>query len=224
MCTPVREITLKSYEEINLAQEVSENDPFTLERYQQFFHYFPSNAQAVLDVGCNTGRGGKVLKELQQDLEIVGLDCVENRLARISRDVYCRTICSYSTNIASEDSAFDVVVAGEFVEHLFPQDVTQTLCEFYRILRPGGRLLLTTPNPNYLLLLLTGRSVLGGAHVSQHYPKELKKQLEETGFSNLKILGSGKVSRYLGEKFPLLFAYGSYLVIADKLSLKRSST
>jgi hypothetical protein len=45
---------------------------------------------------------------------------------------------------------------------------------------------------------------------------ELKKELETIGFTNVKILGSGKVSRIVGEKFPIFNVYGSYLVIADK--------
>jgi hypothetical protein len=82
-------------------------------------------------------------------------------------------------------------------------------------MKPEGRLLLTTPNPNYLLLKLTGRSVLGGAHVSQHYPADLIEILKEIGFCEVKVLGSGKVSRFLGQYFPCLRMYGSYLVIAN---------
>jgi 2-polyprenyl-3-methyl-5-hydroxy-6-metoxy-1,4-benzoquinol methylase len=207
---------MTTYEEINAAQEISETDSFTLDRYRQFFKHFPENAKSVLDVGCNTGRGGTVLKGLNTSLEIVGLDCVTNRIERIPTEIYARTICSYSTDINSQNSSFDVVVAGEFIEHLYPVDIAKTLQEFFRVLRIGGRLLLTTPNPNYLRLLLTGKSVLGGAHVSQHYPQDLKQVLETVGFENIKTVGSGKMSRLINEKFPLLFIFGSYLVVADK--------
>jgi hypothetical protein len=37
------------------------------------------------------------------------------------------------------------------------------------------------------------------------------------GFSHIRLRGSGRVSRHLGERFPLLAAYGSYLVTADKI-------
>jgi len=207
---------MKSYEDLNLEQEVSERDPFTLERYEQFFHHFPKHLKTVLDVGCNTGRGGKIIKELNSNLLLTGLDCVQSRLDQLDPETYAQTICSYSTNINTKDNSFDVVVAGEFIEHLYPYDILPTLQEFYRVIRPGGRLLLTTPNPNYIKLKITGGSVLGGAHVSQHYPADLKKELEAIGFENIKLLGSGKVSRFLGEKFPLLSLYGSYLTIADK--------
>ncbi|MEQ8541756.1 MAG: methyltransferase domain-containing protein [Coleofasciculus sp. D1-CHI-01] len=207
---------MRNYEELNIAQEVSETDPFTRERYKQFYCHFPDDVQTVIDIGCNTGRGGQILKELNPSLKVVGLDCVASRLAKISPDIYVNTICSYSSNIESPDFSFDVVVAGEFIEHIYPDEVLSTLQEFYRILKPAGRLLLTTPNPNYLRLKLTGGSVLGGAHVSQHYSTDLKQQLESVGFVNVEITGSGKVTRILGEKFPILSLYGSYLVIATK--------
>lgn len=206
---------MKSYEQMNILQELSEADPFTLERYRQFFDHFPNHAKSVLDVGCNTGRGGSVFKELNPQVELVGLDCLQSRLEKIPKNIYIQTICAYSTNIPSK-KLFDVVVAGEFIEHIYSADVTQTLKEFYKVIRPGGRLLLTTPNPNYLLLKLTGRSVLGEAHVSQHYPADLKEKLERVGFVNVKFYGSGKVSRILGEKFPFLALYGSYLTVTDK--------
>lgn len=207
---------MKNYKEINRAQKGSETDSFTLERYRQFYRYFPEQVKTVLDVGCNTGRGGNILKKLNPHLKLVGLDCVDSHLAKIPQEVYYSTICSYSTNIDAPDLSFDVVVSGEFIEHIYPDEVLKTLQEFYRIIRPGGRLLLTTPNPNYLRLKLTGGSVLGGAHVSQHYPADLKQQLKSVGFVNVELRGSGKMTRILGETLPILAFYGSYLTIADR--------
>jgi hypothetical protein len=48
--------------EANRSQEVSESDSFTADRYRQFYRHLPVHAKTVLDVGCNTGRGGAVLK------------------------------------------------------------------------------------------------------------------------------------------------------------------
>jgi ubiquinone/menaquinone biosynthesis C-methylase UbiE len=206
----------RDYQKLNQAQEVSETDPFTVDRYKQFFRHFPKRVNVVLDVGCNTGRGGKILKELDRHLKIIGLDCLDSRLERIPLDIYEQKICSYSTDISLADGSVDVILAGEFIEHLYTDDVVKTLTEFYRLLKPEGRLLLTTPNPNYIRLKLTGKTVLGGAHVSQHYPSELKRQLAQIGFVNITILGSGKMSPLLGENFPFLTMYGSYLVVADR--------
>ncbi len=207
---------MQSYESLNEVCVTSETDPFTEERYRQFYRFLPKEVSTVLDVGCNTGRGGRILKALNPNLQIVGLECVKARLERLPQEVYTRTICGYSTEIPAEDNSFDAIIAGEFIEHLYTQDVDKTLAEMFRTLKIGGRLLLTTPNPNDIKLRLRKQSVLGGAHVSQHFPDALKIKLKMMGYSNVKIYGSGKTSRYLGNAFPLLNLYGSYLAIADK--------
>jgi ubiquinone/menaquinone biosynthesis C-methylase UbiE len=205
----------QKYEVQNSQQEVSEYDPFTLERYEQFFKFFPKEAIKVLDIGCNTGRGGLRLKELNSNLMLLGLDCVQARLDALPK-CYAQGVYGLSTDIPIEDRSVDVIVAGEFLEHLYPADVDKTLCEFQRVLKIGGRLLLTTPNPNYIRSKLSGRSVFDVSHLTQHFPKILQLRLQMHGFSGVKIYGSGKVSRYFGWHFPLMTAYGSYLVLANK--------
>ena len=173
-------------------------------------------ASRVLDIGCNTGRGGQVLKSLNDGLMIYGLDAVKDRLERLPAGIYQYGIHGLSTEIPVKDESYDVVVAGEFIEHIYHRDVEKTLEEIFRVLKIGGRLLLTTPNPNDLKSRLRGQSVLGGAHVSQHFPDALKCRLKMIGFANVHTYGSGKVSRYLGSRFPILSIYGSYLSRCDK--------
>lgn len=205
----------KNYEALNLTQPESEHDPFTEDRYRQFYRFFPKGARSVLDIGCNTGRGGSALKELDGNLKLYGLDAVRDRLDRLPKNVYEQGVHGYSTKIPNEDGTYDTVVAGEFIEHIYQADVDHTLGEIFRVLKIGGRLLLTTPNPGDIKRKLRGHSILGGAHVSQHFPDTLKLKLRMAGFSRVRIYGSGKVSRHVGSRFPL-FIYGSYLAMGDK--------
>jgi ubiquinone/menaquinone biosynthesis C-methylase UbiE len=205
----------EKYEVQNAQQDVSEHDPFTRERYDQFFRFFPKEAVKILDVGCNTGRGGLRLKELNPNLTLLGLDCVQERLDALP-ECYSQGVYGLSTDIPIEDQSVDVIVAGELLEHLYPADVDKTLCEFQRILKIGGRLLLTTPNPHYIRSKLRGTSVYGISHLTQHFPKVLRFRLQMHGFSGVQIYGSGKVSRHVGWYFPLMAVYGSYLVVANK--------
>ena len=207
----------EKYEVQNIQQFDSESDPFTLERYKQFSRFLPQTTREVkiLDIGCNTGRGGQRLKELKPSITLCGLDCVQARLATLPSS-YAERVYGLSTQIPTEDLYFDGIVAGEFIEHLYPADVDKTLCEFNRVLKIGGKLLLTTPNPNYLKSKILGQSVYGVSHLTQHFPKILKHRLLMHGFSQVRIYGSGKMSRYLGWHFPILSAYGSYLAIATK--------
>lgn len=204
------------YKELNIAQKVSETDPFTIERYRQFQKFFPAQTVRILDIGCNTGRGGAELKRINPGYVICGIDIVQERLNQLPGDVYDEVILGSASDIPSEDNAFDAVVAGEFIEHLYAQDVMKTIAEVFRVLKIGGRFLLTTPNPNALKLRLRGLSMLGGSHVSQHFPRLLKTQLMMMGFSRVKLFGSGRATRYFGYHFPVLSVYGSYLAVGTK--------
>jgi ubiquinone/menaquinone biosynthesis C-methylase UbiE len=210
-------MSMLSYEELNLQQEVIERDPFTEERYRQFYSFFPTNTCTVLDIGCGTGRGGQVLKSLNGKLKISGLDCATDRLERLPKKVYEQSIYSLSTHIFCEDRTFDVVVAGKFIEHIYPIDVDKTLTEIFRVLKVGGRLLLTARNPLDIRKRIYRESILDNdAHLSQHFHDTLSLKLKMMGFASVKVYGSGNVTRYLGYYFPWLHVYGSYLVIADK--------
>jgi SAM-dependent methyltransferase len=202
--------------ELNRGQKVSEIDPFTEGRYKQFVRHMPPDAHDILDVGCNTGRGGIVMKALRPSLRVTGLDCIPERVQALDPNIYDAKICDFTQSISWPSDSFDAVVAGEFIEHLPPDQVDATLCEFFRLLRLRGLLLLTTPNPRYFRHFLEKTSVLGGAHISQHYISSLRRRLAAVGFSAITIRGSGRVSSVLGEHIPLRAVYGSYLALASK--------
>ncbi|MGH2870712.1 MAG: class I SAM-dependent methyltransferase, partial [Solirubrobacteraceae bacterium] len=52
--------------------------------------------------------------------------------------------CNLEEGIPYPDDSFDVVSAGEVIEHIYDPD--RLLREARRILRPGGHVVLTTPN------------------------------------------------------------------------------
>ena len=204
-----------NYELLNETQLESEEDSFTEDRYRQFYRFLPSGARSVLDIGCNTGKGGSALKAAGPHLSLHGLDAVKDRIDRLPPSIYANGIHGSATAIPWSDNTFDAIVSGEFIEHLYAADVDRTLHEMFRSLRLRGRALLTTPNPGSLKLKMKGLSVLNDWHVSQHFPSVLKLRMQMAGFSRVRILGSGKASRYLGAYAPL-FAYGSFLIMGDK--------
>ncbi len=140
---------------------------------------------------------------------------MSDRLNRLPENVYEVGVHGYSTNIQNADETYDVVIACEFIEHIYQTHVDRPLGEIFRMLKIGGSFLLTTPNPEDIKRKLRGRSILSGPHVSQHFADTLKLKLRMAGFSRVKVYGSGKTSRYIGSHFPLLI-YGSYLAIGDK--------
>jgi hypothetical protein len=131
---------LDKYAAQNLDQVISESDPFPLERYIQFHRFLPKHARTILNVGANTGRGGQQLVDLEPNHELTALDCVQSRLDVLPK-CYRAAICGLLT-----------------------------LCELQRVLKLRGRLLMTTPNPGYLRLWLSGGTVYTVSHLTQHWP------------------------------------------------------
>ncbi len=85
------------------------------------------------------------------------------------------------------DAAFDAIALIELVEHL--RDPRSLLEECRRILRPGGIVMITTPNAASLTARAMGArwgvfSLAGmGGHVSFFNPRSLEGLAERTGFA-----------------------------------------
>ena len=183
------------YELDNREHEGATEDAFTIERNAQFARRLPSLSGRVLDVGCANGRGGAHLKALRPQIVLCGLDCVTERVAALP-EAYDERMHGTTTDLPFEDQSFDAIVAGEFLEHLYPHDIDATLCEFQRVLKVGGRLLMTTPHPTCFQNRFRGRTAYTFSHLTQHHPRRLSERLEMHGFARVKRRGSGKASRW----------------------------
>lgn len=93
------------------------------------------------------------------------------------------------------DEEFQVVLCCEIIEHL-TEDPTAMLAEIHRVLKPGGYLVLTTPNIlslNYLLTLARGRNILHpysgygvyGRHQREYTLSELTDLVSGCGYEIL---------------------------------------
>ena len=98
------------------------------------------------------------------------------------------------------DESADIVLAGEIIEHIV--DTESFLREIRRLLRPGGALVLSTPNIlwwKHRLALLAGRypdaldyrTRYGDdfGHVRIFTPQLMRELLEETGFADVEVVG-----------------------------------
>jgi 2-polyprenyl-3-methyl-5-hydroxy-6-metoxy-1,4-benzoquinol methylase len=203
------------YYDENLQQSWSENDSFTKERYQQFCEYI-KDGQTVLDIGCNTGRGGVTLKLNNPSLKIYGVELIKERTEKIPTGVYIEVFNESIIESNCNGVKFDVIVAGEVIEHI-PSDLfIDMLHNCKNLLNEHGVILFTTPNPNSFLVKLGRRAVFNDpSHVNIMAISEFKKIVSSCGLQTKSIKGSGKVSRHLGYSFPMFF-YGSYLSVLQK--------
>ena len=96
----------------------------------------------ILDVGCGRGTLGR---RLGKSTGMFGLDISELAVAK-AREVYedARRVNLDEDNIPFERGSFDVAVMLDVIEQVL--DPRAALAKVCSILKPGGQLILTTPN------------------------------------------------------------------------------
>ena len=103
------------------------------------------NPVKLLDIGCYDGRIGVILKEkLGKQCEAYGIDIAKNTVKLARQKGINAKVCNITEGINFEDNMFDYIFAGEIIEHV--QDTDFFMREVKRILKPGGILIITTPN------------------------------------------------------------------------------
>jgi SAM-dependent methyltransferase len=167
--------------------------------------------KSILEIGCAAGEGGPVLAPGNR---LVGLDVVEDYVRRLGRD-YAGRVAASAVHLPFGEGRFDGLFAAEFIEHLGEADGAVFLREAARVLRRGGLLLLTTPNPSYWRTRLFNIRISGGPHLKVYPPVELERSLVAAGFEIAGRRGLGRMAFLLGQRFPLV-CYGDYGVVARR--------
>jgi 2-polyprenyl-3-methyl-5-hydroxy-6-metoxy-1,4-benzoquinol methylase len=142
----------------------------------------------VLDVGCSSGYLARRL--VDRGATVVGNDTDERAAAE------ARTICEQvlvgdveSIELPFPEHSFDVVLCGDVIEHL--RDPKSFFERVRPLLRPGGRLVLTTPNvANWAMRLgllagrwrYTDRGILDRTHTHFFTKKTLAETLDRAGY------------------------------------------
>lgn len=145
----------------------------------------PYCAQAVvLEAGCGEGYGADLLAGTAG--RVVALDCDAATIAHVARR-YPRVNALVGNLVALplRPSTVDAVVSLQVIEHLWEQQRFPAECA--RVLRPDGRLLLSTPNR---LTFSPGRDhPLNPFHTRELAPTELVELLGAAGFDVEQLRG-----------------------------------
>jgi ubiquinone/menaquinone biosynthesis C-methylase UbiE len=99
----------------------------------------------VLDIGCGTGSGSVLIKQLHPEAEVVGLDPDPKALARARRKaeragVAVRFDQGFADELPYPAARFDRVVSSFMLHHLDAGEKRLALAEARRVLVPGGSL------------------------------------------------------------------------------------
>ena len=136
----------------------------------------------LLDVGAATGFF--VEQARATGWEAIGVEPSEWAAAYARNELGVDVRSGTLESLQFPDETFDVVTMWEVIEHL--PDPRTTLGEVRRILRPGGRLVLSTPDAGSLAARLSGRRWLGWRKVPEHVfffdRANLDRLLGQSGF------------------------------------------
>jgi 2-polyprenyl-3-methyl-5-hydroxy-6-metoxy-1,4-benzoquinol methylase len=138
----------------------------------------------ALDVGCREGIQTKWLES--KGYEVTSIDIVK---------IYhnCQ-IVDIDKGLPFKDNSFDLVWSSEVIEHLI--DPQKSIDEFKRVLKSGGKIILTTPNSYFWIYKI--------AKIFGKTPKDLQNQTHRHFFSEKdirKIESNVNITGY----FPYMF-------------------
>lgn len=129
----------------------------------------------ILDIGSNNN----IFFDEIKNNNTFGIDKFIDKEMRMSRE-QGKIICCDAHEMSIKDGVFDCITAGGLIEHL--EHPKKFLSESYRVLKPGGLLLITTPNKNSWWNMLTG-AYNHKFHKNIFTKKSIENILESEGFS-----------------------------------------
>jgi len=187
----------------------------------------------VLDVGCSSGYLARPLAARGNTIVGIELDADAARDA----EAYCERVLVgdvETMELPLERGSFDVVLLGDVIEHL--RDPAGALARLRPLLRPGGRLVLSTPNvANWAIRLsllagrwrYTDRGILDRTHTHLFTRGTLREAIERAGYAVDRIDFSAPApggsdvldaaARRIGALRPTLFAY-QWIAVAHTAS------
>jgi SAM-dependent methyltransferase len=156
----------------------------------------PTNAM-VLDAGCGTGYNMEWLQQ-QYGATVTGLDFSTQALNFCRRRGGQVLVQADAASIPLRGCSFDLVISFDVLTQLKTGNArTSALCEFLRVLKPGGRLLLRVAAYEFL------RSSHDTAVMTYHrYGKgELSRDVSKAGFRVRRVTGANTIL------FPVAFLW-----------------
>src|SRR5262245_42856176 len=121
-----------------------------------------------LDVGCGSGVNSIALAA--KGHRVQGVDLSEAAIQRYRKYGFEGRVGNIENGLDYPDSRFDLVFCSEVIEHMTSPEVLVT--EMNRVLKPGGVLVLSTPNSAFWLYRLLG--ILGYTVSELQHPKHFQ--------------------------------------------------
>ncbi|WP_457742659.1 class I SAM-dependent methyltransferase [Thermococcus sp.] len=152
------------------------------------FSMLKSKSGKALDIGCGTGN--YTLELERRGFEVIGLDA-SGEMLKIARSKGLNCVRGNAYSLPFPDDSFDLVLSVAMFE--FIREPERVLREVYRVLKPGGEVLIGTMNGRsawFLFKRLKSLFVETAYRYARFYtPKELEELMRNAGFKNVESAG-----------------------------------
>lgn len=142
----------------------------------------------LLDAGCGTGWFSQ--KACERKAHVTSLDLGVNLLDEVAKKCDSNRVVGSILQMPFEDNYFDIVISSEVIEHV--PDHKKALSELYRVLKPNGILVITTPNKLwYFAIFIANTFKLRPYEGIENWIGwfEMKRLLPQVGFRIDKMVG-----------------------------------
>lgn len=103
--------------------------------------------KSLLDVGCEAGYITKQL--IDKGARVTAIDLIPEPIRQLKKELGRRRatlLVADATRLPFKPASFDIVLATEVIEHI--TQLKKFVAGAFKVLKPGGRLLITFPNEN----------------------------------------------------------------------------
>jgi SAM-dependent methyltransferase len=166
-------------------------EPWAWERRRALLLAEARRGERVLDLGCGAGRFVAALRDAGADP--VGVEIAEAALERARRNAPGADLRAVEPDgsLPLEHGSIDLVWCSEVLEHV--ADTAHLLLEMRRVLRPGGRVLITVPFHGRVKAAVIGLLRFDrhfdptGQHLRFYTQSSLTRTLREAGFDDVQV-------------------------------------
>ncbi len=214
-------------ESFDTKQQVFENfevpDPIRIRKVIKLIRKYTSKAEGLNILECGVAKGGVVDLLNKEGANCFGVDVNPRKIDGV---IIKQT--DLNDNIPDFGVRFDVIFAGEVMEHLFDDSKFIKNCK--ELLKPAGLLIITVPNLLFSvnrLLMFFGKMpmfVYAPYHYHIYNKKTVENLIKQEGFEILKTNSShllfstrrnklGRIFEILGDIFP---SFGAHLIVCAR--------
>lgn len=171
-------------------------------KFSQMKKHLISKNTRILDIGAGPGC---FLSLVEKDFKLAVVSDISFAQLNFAKDKINKINCITcdANKLPFKKESFDYIILSEVIEHLPKESSQNILKSIHKLLKPSGRLILTTPNYKSLWPVLeffwnfVNPIKYLEQHINKYSIKSLKQDILKAGFSDIKYSTSFFVSSFI---------------------------